>query len=132
MIQLIIDYEDKEVFDIVLSNTNYINIVIPEMENAWLVLLKPEEVTDLEDLLKQPPLKMGIVGSYNMDGTQYIWTEPGEKNRNHSINKYKNKLRPKKVYDENNELISETPYTEAEALSKQVNLIAGHPERILN
>ena len=74
-------------------------IVIPEMENAYLTLIEPEKVTEFIAALKLPPLRFTMIGSYLMTGEQYIWTEPGEKSRNHSINKYKSMLRDKVEYD---------------------------------
>ena len=118
MIQLIFEYTDKDVLEEVYSELKYPLIDIPEMlDDMYLTLLPANEVGDLEDLLKQPPLKMEVVGTYNLDGTQYVWTEPGETKWNHSINKYKNKLRGE--------------YTEEEAANRQVNKIAGYPDRIL-
>ena len=120
MIELIIDYEDAEVFKIILEDFGYRYVEIPKMEDAWLLLIEPEQVTELEDALKQPPLRMGVIGSYNTDGTQYIWTKPQEIHRNHSINKYKNQLKGNP--------------TEQEALNKQVLRVATEgksPDRIL-
>ena len=88
-------------------------------------------VTAFEDALKQPPLAMTFVGSYNTDGTQFIWTEPTEIQRNHSINKYKNKLKDVIEYDENGEVIGSHPPSEAEALNTQTNKIFGWSDRIL-
>ena len=114
------------------SDFNLPIIAIPEMlDDMYFTLIKPEDVTALEDALKQPPLKMTVGGSYNMDGTQYIWTEPKEKSRNHSINKYKNNLKDVVEYDENGDEISRRRPTEAEALAIQVNKICGCDDRIL-
>ena len=134
MIELIIDYEDKVVFEIVLGNFNYDYAVVPEMEDAWIVWLKPEQVQELTDALKQPTLRMEVISSFNKDGSQYIWTEPQTIQWNHSINKYKNKLRPKKVWNEDTEEYDNVPYNETTALDKQVVRIftkGGAPDRIL-
>ena len=118
MIQLIFEYTDKVVLEDVFSGFTYPLIPVPEMlEDMYLTLLPANEVSNLDDLLKQPPLKMEVVGTYNLDGSQYVWTEPTETKWNHSINKYKNKLRG--------------DYTEGEAQNRQVNKIAGYPDRIL-
>mgnify|MGYP000197155714 FL=1 len=138
-IQLIIDYEKEDIFEEVLNSVdadslrvfNFPYVKISEMNDSWLVICEPDDVTDLETALKLPPLRMNIIGTYNMDGTQYIWTEPKEIQRNHSINKYKSKLKDKITYDEDgNETNSRRP-TESEALETQVNLIYGFPKRVL-
>ena len=132
MIQLIFEYKDIDVLKEVLNNFNYPVIAVPEMsEDMYLTLLESDKVTELEDALKQPPLKMTFVGTYNIDGYQYIWTEPTEKDRNHSINKYKNKLNNKITYDENGDVIEDRPYTEEEAKNVQVNKIYGYNDREL-
>ena len=132
MIQLIYNYTDKDVLKVVLEEFNYPLIEVPEMlDNMYLTLLDADKVTELEDALKQPPLKMSFVGTYNLDGSQYIWTEPTEKQRNHSISKYKNKLNNKKTYHENGDVIEDRPYTTAEAKQVQVNKIYGHNDREL-
>jgi len=134
-IQLLYTYQDEAILKEVLQGNGtegstglgYPFIKVPEMlEGAYLTVIKSEDVTVLEDALKQPPLKMEFIGSYEMNGEQFVWTEPTEIQRNHSINKYKGKL--KNVDDGNG---GTRPPTEAEALSTQVNLIAGHQNRIL-
>ena len=120
MIQLIFEYKDKDVLSEVLSGFNYPLIVVPEMlEYMYLTVLEADKVTELEDALKQPPLKMTFVGTYNEDGSQYIWTEPTEIQRNHSISKYKNKL------------INGSDYTDEQAKQIQVNKIYGYNDREL-
>ena len=120
MINLIYNYTDKDVLKDVLKDLNLPFIAIPEMlDNMYLTLLEADKVTELEDALKQPPLKMTFVGTYNIDGSQYVWTEPTEKQRNHSISKYKNKLK------NGGELTNE------EAKQVQVNKIYGYNDREL-
>jgi hypothetical protein len=132
VINLIYNYTDIDVLKEVLEGLNLPLITISEMlENTYLILIEAERVTELEDALKQPPLKMEFVGSYNIDGSQYIWTAPTEIQRNHSINKYKDKLRNYIVYDEDGEIIEDRPYTIEEAKSVQVNKIYGNSDRIL-
>ena len=97
----------------------------------YFTLIEPEAVTSLENALQQPPLKMIVAGSFNEDGTQYIWTEPTEINRNHSINKYKNKLKDVVEYDENGDEVSRRRPTELEALNTQVNKVYGWNNRTL-
>jgi hypothetical protein len=132
VINLIYNYTDIDVLKEVLEDLNLPLITISEMlEDMYLVLIEAERVTELEDALKQPPLKMEFVGSYNIDGSRYIWTSPTEIQRNHSINKYKDKLRNYIVYDEDGEIIEDRPYTIEEAKSVQVNKIYGNSDRIL-
>jgi len=91
-IQIIFDYQDEATLREIAIGTeenpsvfNVPIIVIPEMNDSYLTLIEPENVTAFIDVLKQPPLKLTIIGSYNMDGSQYIWTASGETSRNHSI-----------------------------------------------
>lgn len=138
-VQLIIDYESETDFIQIMESKNQDNIKvfpypyikIPEMNDAWLVLLQPEQVTDLETALKLPPLRMNIIGTYNKDGTQYIWTETGEIQRNHSINKYKNQLKDIVIYDQQGNELNRRRPTEIEALNTQVNKIYGWNDRII-
>ena len=109
MIQIIFDYQDEATIREIAIGTedkpsvfNLPVIVIPEMNDSYLTLIEPENVTAFITALKQPPLKLTIIGSYNMDGCQYIWTAAGETSRNHSISKYKSMLRDKVEYDSDN------------------------------
>jgi hypothetical protein len=95
----------------------------------WNVVIEPTEVTDFEDYLKSAPDKMIFIGSYNSDGSQYVWTEPQELVRNHSINKYKNSLKDIVEYDENGDETSKRRPTENEALNTQVNKVYGWNDR---
>jgi len=140
MINLLIDYEDGDVFKEVLDSVDeegnrlypHSYSKVSEMDDSWMVVCMPEDVTILEEGLKLPPLRLVIIGTYNEDGSQYIWTLPQEIQRNHSINKYKTKLKDIKEYDEEgNETSSRRP-TEAEALNTQVNNIYGWNKRVLN
>ena len=138
MIQIIFDYQDEAVLREIAIGTeenpsvfNLPVIVIPELENAYLTLIEPEKVTEFITALKKPPLRFNMIGSYNMDGSQYIWTESGETSRNHSINKYKSMLRDKIEYDIEGVEISRRRPTDAEALNTQVNKIAGYNDRQL-
>ena len=104
-IQIIFDYQDEAVLREIAIGTeekpsvfNLPVIVIPEMENAYLTLIEPENVTDFIDALKLPPLRFTMIGSYLMTGEQYIWTEPKETSRNHSISRYKLKTGEEVAY----------------------------------
>jgi len=131
MIQIIFEYESEDTLRGISTGFNIPVIVIHEMENAYLTLIEPENVTGFIAALKQPPLKLTIIGSYNMDGSQYIWTASGEVTGNHSINKYKSMLRDKVEYDIEGVEISRRRPTDAEAKTTQVNKIAGYNDRQL-
>ena len=133
MIQLIFEYGDEQTVKVIAEQPqiNVPIIVIPEMNDSYLTLIEPENVTAFIAALKQPPLKLTIIGSYNMDGSQYIWTAAGETSRNHSINKYKSMLRDKVEYNIEGVEISRMRPTDAEALNTQVNKIAGYNDRQL-
>ena len=138
MIQIIFDYQDEAVLREIAIGTeenpsvfNLPVIVIPEMENAYLTLIEPEKVTAFIAALKLPPLRFTMIGSYLMTGEQYIWTEPTETSRNHSISKYKSMLRDKVEYNIEGVEISRRRPTTAEALNTQVNKIAGYNDRQL-
>jgi len=131
MIQLIFEYGDEQTLKVIAEQPqiNVPIIVIPEMIDSYLTLIEPENVTAFIAALKQPPLKLTIIGSYNMDGSQYIWTAAGETSRNHSINKYKSMLIDKVEYDIEGVEISRRRPTDAEAKTTQVNKIAGYNDR---
>ena len=138
MIQIIFDYQDeatlREIAIGTQENPSVFNIpviVIPEMKDAYLTLIEPKKVTEFITALKKPPLRFTMIGSYNMDGSQYIWTAAGETSRNHSISKYKSMLRDKVTYDSEGVEISRRRPTESEALNTQVNKIAGYNDRQL-
>ena len=137
-IQIIFDYQDGAVLrEIAIGaegNSSVFNlpvIVIPEMEDAYLTFIEPENVTGFIAALKKPPLRFTMIGSYNIDGSQYIWTKAGETSRNHSINKYKSMLRDVVEYDTEGVEISRRRPTDAEAKTIQVNKIAGYNDRQL-
>ena len=136
MIQIIFDYQDEDVLREIAIGTeenpsvfNLPVIVIPEMKDAYLTLIDSEKVTAFIAALKKPPLRFTMIGSYNMDGSQYIWTAAGETSRNHSINKYKSMLRDKVEYDIEGVEISRRRPTTAEAKNTQVNNIARYNDR---
>ena len=129
MIQLLISTEVDVNTIKDMEEFNFQCATVSEMVNGWLLLINEKD--DFDDI-EQAIEELGdvlIVGSYNMDGTQYEWNKP---KRNHTIQKYHGKLKPKKVYNEQTEEYDEVPYTELEAVNVQVNLVYGHPKRILN
>jgi len=133
MIQLIFEYGDEQTVKVIAEQPqiNVPIIVIPEMNDSYLTLIEPENVTAFITALKKPPLRFTMIGSYNMDGSQYIWTEPTELSRNHSISKYKSMLRDVVEYDAEGVEISRRRPTTAEAKNTQVNKIARYNDRQL-
>lgn len=134
MIQIIFDYEDKaKLLEIAESEEFMLNVIdIPEMNDGYLTLIEPEKVPSFVTALKLPPLRFDMIGSYNMDGTQYIWdATTGQVSWNHSINKYKSKLKDVVEYDEEGAEISRRRPTTAEASNTQVNKIMGWGDRII-
>lgn len=130
-IQMIVSWDgDWEQID--KTETPYNTYVaIPEMlDNTYLILLdQPDDFDALESAM-EAQIDLFVIGTYKEDGSQYLWGT--EVSRNHIITKYKDKLRNRITYDEDGNIITEESYTETEALNKQVNLIVGHPNRILN
>jgi len=101
---------------------------ITEMVNGWLLLVnEPDDFDDIE-LAIEGLGDVQTVGAYNFDGSQYIY---GKASRNHTIAKYHGKLKPKKVFNEQGDLISEIAYTLAEAPSVHVNKYMGWADRQL-
>ena len=131
MIQLIFEYGDEQTVKVIAEQINVPIIVIPEMNDSYLTLIEPENVTAFISVLKQPPLRFTMIGSYYLSGEQYIWTASGETSRNHSISKYKSMLRDKVEYDIEGVEISRRRPTTAEAKTTQVNKIAGYNDRQL-
>jgi len=135
LITILYEYTDEAILREVAQGSNEFNVpTIPISEmlpNIWNTLIESTMVSAFEDALKQAPLKMTFIGSYNQDGSQFIWTEPTETSRNHSINKYKNKLKDVIEYDENGEPINSHRPSDEEALNTQVNKIYGLSDRVL-
>lgn len=100
------------------------------IDNTYLILINDKDDFDAIELAIEEVGDVDIVGSYNMDGTQFQWINPNS-NRNHSITKYTGKLKPKQVWNETTEQYDEVPYNETTALDKQINLIYGYPQRQL-
>jgi len=139
-ISILYEYTDetilREVAQGTEENPSVFNVpVIPISEmlsNSYHTIIDSELVTAFEDALKQPPLKMVFIGSYHTSGSKFIWTKPTETSRNHSINKYKNKLKDIIDYDEDGVPIGSHRPSDSEAINTQVNLIAGWKGRNLN
>jgi len=127
MIQLIITWSGD--WD-VIEAPYQAKAIVPEMvDNTYLVLLNEPDDFDALEIEMEAQTDVFIVGAYNMDGTQYIY---GNSNRNHTVTKYKGKLKDVIEYDEDGEVTGSHPPTEIEALNTQVNKIYGHNNRILS
>lgn len=102
---------------------------IPEMiDNTYMVLLNQADDFDALELAMESVNDVFVIGTYNMDGSHYIW---GNGNRNHSTPKYHGKLKNKKEYDSQGNVVVDTPYTEEESKSVQVCRFMGWNERKL-
>ena len=112
MIQLILNWDGD--WETIVSPYHAKAIINEMVENTYLVLLNEPDDFDALETEMELQEDVFVVGSYNMDGTQYTY---GNINRNHTISKYTLKLRGS--------------LTESEALSTQVNKIYGQPNRIL-
>ena len=126
MIQLIITWSgDWEV----IESPYHAKAIVPEMvENTYLVLLNEPDDFDALETEMEAQDDVFKVGAYNMDGTQYIYGNP---NRNHTIEKYHGKLKPKKVFNEQTQEYDDVPYTLGEAVDVQVNKVYGWNNRTL-
>ena len=131
-IQILYTYPDAIVLEGVLTGFNIPFISVPEMkDDCYLTIIDSEEVTNLQEDLNTPLATMNYIGSYYMDGVQFIWTEPTELDRNHSMIKYKAALDNIVIFDDNNNIIVDRRPTMLEAEHTQVTLIAGYPDRII-
>mgnify|MGYP003654685032 FL=1 len=113
-INLIYSYPSKsKIKTVCLANAvPFLNIF--EMDEAYLTLIEPEDVDSFISDLETASQKVTVIGSYNKNGTHYIFDNV---ELNHTIEKYRSALKGNP--------------TEAEALQTQVNLMSGHPNRIL-
>jgi len=137
MIQIIIwsegDFESVLLSEDAEGNRIFNNqySAISEMKDAWLLLLNNKDEWDAIEVALEAVGGMIIVGTYNVDGSQYIWFEQGKAGLNHTLAKYQAQLNDVIDYDDNNEPIGSHPATEAEALNTQVNKIFGWGNRQL-
>jgi len=133
MINLIVHWTGD--WDALLENNEF-NFYMPftrvmEMQDdVWMIALKVADDWDSLELAMEAVDDVTVIGTYNQDGSQYLWGNATS--RNHTIQKYHGKLRNKKEYDEDGNLITDVPYTEAEALNVQVNKFWGWSDRELN
>ena len=102
---------------------------IQEMvDGSWLLILNDKDEFDAIELAIELQGDVQIIGTYNMDGTQYRWSKP---KRNHTIHKYHLKLNQHPVWNETTQEYEDVDYTEAEAANVQVLQIYGWGNRVL-
>ena len=104
---------------------------IAEMKDAWLLVLNDKDDFDALEQALEAEGDLIIIGTYNVDGSQYQWFEQGQANRNHSFAKYKEQLKDVIDYDENGEPIGSHPPTDEEAENTQVNKVFGWGDRVI-
>lgn len=128
MINIILDWDGD--WNVLNIDFHFDYSIITEMTmNSYILLLKEADHFDIIEVEMELQNDVFVVGTYNKDGTQYIW---GNKvNRNHTTQKYKNHLNNKKTYDQEGELIEDRPYTNEESKNIHVNKFYGHSDRQL-
>ncbi len=125
IVQWIGDWETIEV------NFYYSISAVTEMkDNVWMIGLQQPDDFDALETAMEVVNDVSVIGTYNEDGTQFLWGT--EVSRNHTIQKYHAQLNNRKEYDVDGNLIVDVPYTETEALNVQVNKFYGWSNRNLN
>lgn len=108
--------------------------VFEMLDNTYcLILQDPDELDAIELEMESGGVDIFIVGAFNFDGTPYLYggNASDMAKRNYDVGKYAARLRAKKEFDSNGNIISETPYTEAEAKGVQVMKYYGWGDRVL-
>ena len=106
---------------------------VTEMQgNCYMIVLKDkDDWDDLEQAIEDEG-GMVIIGTYYTDtGEKYKWFNQGQASRNHSLQKYADKLNDIVEYDEDNIEISRRRPTLEESEQTQCNKIFGKPFRNL-
>lgn len=129
-INIIVSYDAD--MDFVKDSLNITVIKIPEMiDGTYSLILKEKDDFDyIEEFMEQLG-DVTIIGTYRMDGLKYQWKKAKKIKRNHSRTKYHSRLRNKKTYDEEGNILTDEPYTLIQADSIQVNIVAGWKQRKL-
>ena len=117
----------KDTFNISVSK-------VPEMiEGTYSILIANKDDYDEIETFMEQFGDVIVIGSYYINGIQFVWNDStNQSKRKHTIKKYKEKLRNKKTYDTNGNVLTDEPYTELEALNVHVNKFMGHQNRIIN
>lgn len=119
-------------WDLGITITNYILYYsrIPEMkQNCYNVCTRSAKEFEILLSIISRAAPVLVVGTYNENGTQYIWEDS---NLNHTIEKYQSVLNNKITYDTDYNVIEDRPYTIEEAKNIQVNKFCGWSDRYLN
>lgn len=118
-------------WELIETDFYYSFTTITEMkDNVWMIGLQTPDDFDALEIAMEQQNDVAVIGTYNEDGTQYLWGT--EVSRNHTIQKYHAQLNNKKEWDEDGNLTLDIPYTETEALTVQVNKFYGWSDRNLN
>lgn len=137
MINLILWVENPDTMTTVMESVDenvariypYPYSPISKMKDAWLLILNDkDDFDDLEQALEEEG-DIIIIGTYNMDGSQYQWFN--KPNNNHSFAKYKEQLKDVIDYDENGEPIGSHPPSDEDAENTQVNKVFGWGDRVI-
>ena len=99
-------------------------------DDVYLVIVKEPDNFDSIELAMEALNDVLVIGTYNQDGSQYLWGN--EVSRNHTTNKYHARLRNHITYDEEGNILTDLPYTLEESKSVQVNRFYGWTPRNLN
>ncbi len=119
------DLFENNTFDFYISMTD-----VHEMkDNVWMVGLQDADNFDALEIAMEVVNDVTVIGTYNEDGSQYLWGV--EVSRNHTIQKYHAQLNNRKEYDDDGNMTLDVPYTETEALSVQVGNFYGWTNRSL-
>ena len=134
MIQAIIQYPNKELLMGTFAQTGLMPVAISDMkEGHYSVLGLPEQAVALEEYLNAGEDEVGFIGSWNLDGTIYVWEEEDSEHRNYSPQKYLDALADYTDKDEDGNVIegSERRPSMEEAIVHHVSKVSGCPNRVL-
>ena len=96
---------------------------VNEMEDGtYLIVIEYKDQYDAIETSIEEQGDVDVISSHNQDGTLYEWDNS---NRNHTIQKYRGRLKPHPVWNETTEEFEDVAYTETEAKDVQVNHVAG-------
>lgn len=111
---------------------------VPEMvADTYNIIVETLEYFEVIYDAIEPLKKIEVIGAYDINGNLLEWVDDGDtvknkKDRKHTKEKYKAKLKPKKLFNENGEPIGEEPYSLEESVLIQVNKFYGFKDRNIN
>ena len=104
-----------------------------DIVNGWCLVLDNPDDFDQIELDLEASGDVFVIGTYNEDGSQYIWGN--EVSRNHTPEKYVNGLHPDWLVTGYNEdgspVLQALPYDGVSGLTVQAALPPGFSERVL-